>query len=119
MLSKQERLAEVFRRILEAPRASSFEQAYRQLCDNMNAVENDLTPVPFNPDNWEDDGRLYPPQLDNLEVIPGRPSVKRLRSLKHTTCIGENGAIEIRVEPSEKVVFCKPGSDSRSIDELP
>lgn len=58
--TKQERLAEFLRRLMAAPAASSFDEAYRQLCDILNAVEDELTSIPFDPANWQTDGRMYP-----------------------------------------------------------
>jgi hypothetical protein len=37
---------------------SGFDQAYRQLCDILNAVEDEMTSIPFDPDMWMTDGRI-------------------------------------------------------------
>jgi hypothetical protein len=116
--TKAERFAEFLRRLGAAPSASDFDEAYNQLCDILNAVEDEMTSIPFDPANWQSDGRMYPPQMDNLKEVPGRPEVKRFRSLKHNTLIGDNGAIAIR-ELTGQTIFSKPGSDGRLIENGP
>jgi hypothetical protein len=93
---KQERLAEFQRRLLASPAADSFERAYELLSAVMNAVEDELTDIPYDPASWRTDGRMYPPQRDNLRDVPGHPRIKRFRSKFHSTYVGDNGAMEIR-----------------------
>jgi hypothetical protein len=61
---------------------------------------------------------MYPPQMDNLKEVPGHPEVKRFRSKKHNTLIGDNGAIAIR-DHTGQTIFSKPLSDGRSIESGP
>ena len=75
--TRAERLAEFLRRLSAAPAASSFDEAYRQLGDILNAVEDEMTSIPFDPANWQNDGRMYPPQMDSLRTVLGRGDVKR------------------------------------------
>jgi hypothetical protein len=111
---KAERFAEFLRRLGAAAPASTFDEAFRQLSDILNAVEDDMTSIPYDPDNWQNDGRMYPPQLDNLRSVPGRSDVRRFRSKAHNTLIGDNGAIEIR-DLSGHLIFSKPGADGRTV----
>jgi hypothetical protein len=111
---KAERFAEFLRRLGAAPAASDFDEAYRQVCDILNAVEDDMTSIPFDPPNWMKDGRLYPPQMDNMKVVSGRPDLKRFRSKGHSTTIGANGAIEVHEIPG-RLVLAKSGVDGRGI----
>ena len=113
-VTKVERFAEFLRRLDLAKSASSFDEAYKQLCEILNGVEDEMTTIPFDPANWRNDGRMYPPQLDNLRHLPGRVDVGRFRSKGHQTLIGENGAIEIRAI-SGKVLLSKAGSDGKTI----
>jgi hypothetical protein len=112
--AKRDRLAEFFRRLAAVPAASTREEAYRQTCDILNAVEDELTGIVFDPANWMTDGRMYPPQPDSIRSVKGRPELKRYVSLGHNTIIGPNGAIEIRLLDGT-IVFQKPGADGESI----
>ena len=117
--SREERLAEFLRRLKAAPRATSFDEAYGQLREILNAVEDEMTDTPYNPDAWQTDGRLYPQQRDSIRDVPGYPSVQRFRSRGHNTFIGSNGSIEIAevgtgVPPTARL-FTKAGADGRTV----
>lgn len=112
--TKPERFAEFLRRLGMTPAASGFDEAYCQLCDILNAVENDMTSIPCNPANWQSDGRMYPPHIDSLRAVPGRSDVKRFRSKFHNTLIATNGAIEIR-DLLSRAIFSKPGAEGLGI----
>ena len=114
--AKAERFAEFLRRPGIAPAASSFAGAFRQIADILNAVEDDLTSIPYDPANWQDDGRMYPPQPDSARVVPGRSDVTRFRSRAQNTLIGDNGAIEIR-DLSGRPILTKAGTNGRMISE--
>lgn len=119
--SREERLAEFLRRLAIAPRARSFEEALRQLGDMLDAVEDEMTDIPHDPDAWQADGRLYPPLEDSVRAVPGYPGVRRLRSRAHNTFIGDNGSIEIAEVgagvPPIAPIFSKAGADGRSVWE--
>ncbi len=112
--TKAERFEEFLRRLGAAPAASSLDEAYRQVCDILNAVEDDLTSIPFDPPRWMEDGRMYPPQADRAFAVTGRPDLTRFRSRHHSTFIGANGAIEVRTD-ADVVVFSKSGADGRTV----
>jgi hypothetical protein len=112
--TKAERLAEFLRRLAAAPPAADFDEAYRQICDILNAVEDDMTNIPYDPSKWMVDGRLYPPQADHMKLMPGRSDVKRFRSRANATLIGDNGAIRIE-DLSGRTILDKPGGDRRTI----
>ena len=114
---KRVRLEEFFRRLSAAPDAGSFNEAFAQLIAILEAVEDELTRIPNAPDNWRDDGRIYPPQVDNMHPVPDHPRVRRFRSLGHNTYIGANGAVEI-VAVGGKVELTKAGLDGRYVWEL-
>jgi len=110
--TKAERFAEFLRRPHAAPAAASFDEAIQQVGDILNTVEDEMTLIPYDPANWQSDGRMYPPQLDNRRAVPGRSDLWRFRSKSHNTLIADNGAIEIR-DLSGRPVFTKCGADGR------
>jgi hypothetical protein len=73
-----------------------------------------MTSIPFDPANWQNDGRMDPPQMDSLRAVPDRSDVRRFRSKPHNTLIGDNGAIEIR-DLSGRPLLTKPGADGRTL----
>jgi hypothetical protein len=81
----------------------------------MNQVEDQLSGVAFNPENWQNDGRLYPPQPDSRRMVPGRPDITRFRSRRHDTFIRSNGSFEIRTLEGD-VEFAKPGADGQGVE---
>jgi hypothetical protein len=113
---KADRLEEFFWRLRALPAAETFQEAVRQIETTLNAVEDELTGIPYDPSRWRSDGRLYPPQEDNM-LETGRRQVGGFRSFRHRTFIGFNGAIEIR-ETSGRMVFSKPGADGKSVADL-
>ena len=117
-MPKSERFAAFLDRLRSAPAALTFDEAYQQIRAILDEVEDTLTSIPNNPENWQTDGRMYPPQLDNMREVLGRPTVKRFRSRAHNTLIGENGSIEIQIAASSEVLFAKPGADGRQVAQL-
>ena len=115
---KSERFAAFLDRLRSAPAALTFDEAYQQIRAILDEVEDTLTSIPNNPENWQTDGRMYPPQLDNMREVLGRPTVKRFRSRAHNTLIGENGSIEIQIAASSEVLFEKSGEDGRQVSQL-
>ena len=113
--TKGQRLAEIFRRLAAAPPAASHDEAYRLLCETIDAVEDELTTTPNNPANWMTDGRIYPPQPDRRFSVKGRPDLKRYASAAHNTFIRDNGAITTFIRHGP-VVFDKAGADGRGTD---
>ena len=113
--SKEERLAEVWKRLGAAPEPCSHDEAHQLLGDFIHEVEDDLTDIPRDPVNWQTDGRMYPPQEDSARVVFGRSDVVRYRSRGHHTFIRTNGAIEVR-DTAGTVVFAKSGSDGAGVE---
>lgn len=85
------------------------------LTSTLNEVEDAWTGIPYNPESWATDGRLYPPLPDSRRPVPGYPEVTRWRSKAHNVYIRENGAIEIIRVPDDAIVFRVPGRDGRGV----
>lgn len=116
MISRKERLAEFFRRMMLAEPQDEFETAYRLLCDTLTEVEEEHSGVPNHPEDWRTDGRMYPPQEDSFQDVEHFPDVVGMGTRGHTVYIGPNGSIEIRVRGAE-VVLEKPGADGKGVWE--
>ena len=106
---------EVFRKRLEsaAPAASAAE-ALALLSNTLNAVEDDMTSIPYNATLPMDDGRMYPPQEDNAHTEGEFPGVARYRNARHNTRIDWYGGIRID-EVRGKCVLNKPGRSGQKI----
>lgn len=102
------------RRLGEAVPASTFEEARKLIADTLNAVEDEMTSIPFNPANWQTDGRMYPPLDDALRDVPNQPDLKRFRAKRHNIFIRHNGAFEIQ-EVGGPVLVSRRGSDGRGV----
>jgi hypothetical protein len=113
-ITKAQRLAEFLRRLRWAAPASNAEEAFELIARTLNAVEDELSGIPYDPFAWQTDGRLYPPQIDSQRVIPGREDVTRYRSRSHNTFIRKNGAIEIQALDGS-VLLSKVGLDGESV----
>lgn len=113
--SKLDRFREFLRRLKQAPCVGSHDEAFDLLCRTLNDVEDELTDIPFQPENWQSDGRMYPPEEDNAREVSGRHDVTRYRHKGHSTFIRDNGAIEIQ-EVSGTVLFEKPGADGHGVE---
>ena len=114
MTTKRERFAEFLSRLAAAPAVGSYLAARQLLDTTLNAIEDELSDVHFNPDNWRDDGRMYPVQDDNISPDKTNPNIMKLKSRGHLTFIAPNGAIEIK-ERGGPVLFEKPGTDGKGV----
>lgn len=117
IIGKRERLDLFFERLSAADPAADAEEAFLLISRILNEVEDEYSGVTFDPENWKDDGRLYPPLKDNARPVNGRPDLTRYRSRGHNTFIRENGAIGIRALGGE-LIFEKAGKDGIPIGSL-
>jgi hypothetical protein len=81
----------------------------------LNEVEDELTDIPYAPENWQTDGRMYPPREDSAREVPGIDDLIRYRNRGHNTYIRDDGAIEIR-DMNGTVVFAKAGADGEGVE---
>lgn len=109
------RLEEFFRRLLLAPTCRSADSAFEHVRVILNAVEDELSGIPYDPCHPRRDGRLYPAKASYRCRVPGRPDLRRYRFKAHTVYLGASGAILIR-HNQDGVVLEKPGSDGATVD---
>jgi len=78
----------------------------------LNGVEDRHSGVPFRPENWRFDGRMYPPQ-DDAERKSPIAGVRVFRTRGHRVWIAANGAIRITTArpPEERTILDKAGKD--------
>jgi hypothetical protein len=69
-MDKSERFALFVREMQEAVPAASFEEARLLLETVLNSVEDRHSDASFCPENWQIDGRMYPPQDDAERASP-------------------------------------------------
>ena len=116
MTSKQARLNAFIERLSDAPPASSETEAFELIAQVLNQVEDELTQIPYHPQKWMTDGRMYPPQEDSKRST-SNPKVSRYRSRGHNTFIGGNGAIRIQEIRHQKILIDKVGKNNRKVEE--
>jgi len=114
-IPKQVRFAEFIRRLSLLPAASSHDEARSLIDQTLNRVEDELSGVPFDPEHWKTDGRMYPVQDDNATDAEGAPGVTSYRSVAHETLIAPNGAFEIRNVKTDTIEISKPGADGKGV----
>lgn len=110
------RFEEFIRRLRSALPAESAERALELISSVLNQVEDELSGIPFQPDQWQNDGRMYPPQADSARDVEGRPELTRYRSRNHDTWVAANGAILIRARDTGRTELAKAGADGCSIE---
>lgn len=116
-MDKTSHLQLFFERLQAAPAFSTRAEAYSTLCEILNAVEDEHSGVIFNPDNWEADGRLYPPQSDRSYPVDGFPELIRYKSFAHNTFIAINGAVEVKSVTTNEIYFSKLGANGKGVWE--
>ena len=80
----------------------------------LNAVEDELTSIPFEPNAWRTDGRMYPAQDDAIVDVPSHPTITCFRHRAHRTYIGSNGSFEIQ-KLDGQVLLSKAGEDGLNV----
>lgn len=114
---KKHRIEEFIRRLKEAHPASCEQDALVLIEFALNRVEDDFTSIPYQPDNWLTDGRMYAPMADSKRRT-GNRNISRYRSKGHNTYLGINGAIKIVDIQTRKVLLDKHGFDQRKTGDL-
>lgn len=114
-MDKKARLELFYERLKAAPAAKDHDTAYALICTELDAVEDKHSGVANHPENWETDGRMYPPQPDSVRKVVDFPEVVRYRHLNHNTFIATNGAIEVQRVDTKEVQFAKPGANGKGV----
>ena len=110
---KSDRLAEFIRRLQIAPSASDHDVALNLIVVTLNAVEDELSGVPFDLARSFVDGRLYPPSED-FEIESQIAGTRCYRQRGHMTFISPAGAIRI-ARTDGLLVVTKAGADGQEI----
>ena len=116
-MTKKQRLFIFFERLLLEKASQNHNAAFKLIEIVLNRTEDELTNIPFNPEAWMYDGRIYPPQLDS-EIVSSNSNVRRYRAKGHYIAIGKNGAIKIIGCKDKFIYLDKPGQDGRKVDDL-
>lgn len=117
-MERGERFALFVQELNNVAPAASYEEARHQLESILNEVEDRYSGVPYQPDNWQSDGRLYPP-ADDYERKSPFSDARVFRTRGHYVLLASNGAIKISSAkravdaPDAEVVLDKPGKDGR------
>jgi hypothetical protein len=114
-VSRGERLREFLRRLGAAPAFPCAESAFEGVRTTLNAVENELSGIPYDPCHPRGDGRLYPAKRSWRSRVPGRPDLRRYRFKAHRLYIGASGAILIE-HRDLGVAFRKAGQDGSHVE---
>lgn len=106
---KDERFRLFVRELEEAKPVATLEEARLLLETILNGVEDRHSGAPYDPDNWQTGGRMYPPG-DDFERKSELPGVRVFRTRGHRVLFAANGAIRI-VAIDGTLVLDKPGKD--------
>ena len=110
MLSKQDRFQLFLSRLEAATPVGDGSEALALIGRVLNEVEDQFSGIPADPNRWESDGRMYPPQADNARTSPDSPEITVYRSRSHKTLIRSNGAFRIIEIRSREIIFEKAGT---------
>ncbi len=118
MLTKRQRLDEVYRRLAAAAPARNAAGALALLAQTINAVEDELSGLPYDQlasRTMVAGPRMYPPLPDSRRpgIVGG---VDEYAAAKHRILIGANGAMSVRHDLGA-VELSKPGADGKGIEE--
>lgn len=116
-MDRSERFALFVKELMDAAPVATLEEARMLLEAVLNGVEDRFSGVEFDPANWREDGRLYPPQNDR-EIESEVAGVRRFRTVGHYVDFGATGAIriiKIGFGPNSPPVLDKPGRDGGRI----
>ena len=114
-MNRSQRFALFLAALEEAPAAHNRASARLLLADTLNRIEEAHSGVPYDPEEWMSDGRMYPPHDDFEQPCPLAGAVL-FHSLGHAIWFAANGAIRIEVRRRlnrGRVELDKPGTDGK------
>jgi hypothetical protein len=114
-MNLNQRLALFLAAMEEAPAAHDRSSARALLEDMLNRIEEAHSGVPYDPEKWMTDGRMYPPRDDFEQPCP-LAGATLFHSLGHAIWFAANGAIRIegrRGANKGRVELDKPGADGK------
>jgi len=114
--SRAERVAEFYRRIKAEPAPATRLARREQLARLLKEVEDEMSGIPYDPEERGDDGRMYPPRDDSERDVPNAPGVTRYRTKGHNVFIGDNGAVEVQIVGTGEQQLALPGADGKGIN---
>jgi hypothetical protein len=91
----------------------SHDAALQLMSHVMNAVEDELSGVPYDPGRSHLDGRLYPPS-EEFEVASDIAGSRCYRQRGHKTYISPSGAIRIS-RLDGQMLTAKPAADGTEV----
>ena len=112
-MDRSQRFALFLAALKEAPTAHDRASARTLLANTLNRIEEAHSGVPYDPEKWMTDGRMYPPRDDLEQPCPLAGAVL-FHSLGHAIWFAANGAIRIegrRGSNKGRVDLDKPGAD--------
>ena len=114
-MDRSQRFALFLAELEQAPLAVDVASARRLLEDILNRIEEAHSGVPYDPEKWMTDGRMYPPHDDFEQPCPIAGAVL-FHSLGHAIWFAANGAIRIerrRGSNKGQIDLDKPGADGK------
>ena len=117
--SRSERRSVFFAVIADAPVSATMQQAKCLLDTALNVIEEQFSGVPYAPQNWRSDGRMYPAGEDFRRKMP-TDLVACYFHRQHESQFGANGSFRIleRHPVNPKVLMDRPGRDGLFIGDL-
>ncbi len=107
-VTRERRLSELYRRMGSTPRMPSAEDALRELCDELERVENELSGI-VKPDQIPvpsvADGRMYCPLEDHVLRLANGDILALTRG--HRIVTSASGSIRITNKVTQQVEFEK------------
>jgi hypothetical protein len=111
-LSLPERLALLYERLSALPPARTADEAFRQLAQTLDQVEDEHSGVVRDPNpGLKFDGRMYPPREDFTERLPD--GGLRATTKGNLIEISPGGTTDIYSRHSNELVYRRPGMDAQ------